>query len=348
MKQRSWKFNFTAEGRSWDVPLKKIKKTTVIRDVRGRVVANARKGDYMNNRTRLVLILVTFVISMMLLAPGPCGDDDDDDNNDSGEDDDASGEDDCATFCGILATCGTLPMLPAASAEACLPVCEPQVNGTLVQCVLASTGCQGVENCFGATDDDDNDDYSDDDDDDNNDDNDDYTDDDDNNDDNNDNDNNDDNDDTTPVVGYNVGNKMPNFSLTNNTGGTTTLYDYEGQVILLDSSAMWCPSCQDDTPLLQSDFYQVYREQGDGFIVLQLLGEDYNGGNCSVDELQAWAKYFGLTFPVLADTNWQVGGPLGNGYIPYYAVLDQNLVIQKKTNYLNTTVSTIENLLGIK
>lgn len=46
-------------------------------------------------------------------------------------------------------------------------------------------------------------------------------------------------DDTAPPLGYDVGDTMPDFSLTDSLGNTVSLSDFAGKVVLLDSSAMW-------------------------------------------------------------------------------------------------------------
>jgi len=99
--------------------------------------------------------------------------------------------------------------------------------------------------------------------------------------------------------------------------------------------------------VLENKFYQAYKDQGDGFIVLQLIAENYNGATPSQSDLQDWVQEHGLTFPVMADPNWQVGGPYGNNSIPFYWVVDQNLVIQKKGNFLFFFHFKIRELLGI-
>jgi len=42
----------------------------------------------------------------------------------------------------------------------------------------------------------------------------------------------------------NMGDKACNFSLTDQNGDVWSLYDYEGDIILLDFSTVWCPPCQ--------------------------------------------------------------------------------------------------------
>ncbi|NLH48494.1 MAG: TlpA family protein disulfide reductase [Myxococcales bacterium] len=166
-----------------------------------------------------------------------------------------------------------------------------------------------------------------------------------------DDDNDDDNDDndTTPQMGYDVGDKMPDFTLLDQKGDEVSLYDYAGKVILLDTSAMWCGPCQQDTPKLETDYYQVYKDQGDGFMVLQLILANYNDNPPTQAELLAWATLYGLTFPVLDDSSWDVTYPLHGGSIsiPAYALLDQEGVIRKKEGYLVSYDSLIESLLGI-
>jgi len=99
--------------------------------------------------------------------------------------------------------------------------------------------------------------------------------------------------------------------------------------------------------VLESQYYQVYKDQGDGFVVLQLIGENFNEQPPTTEQLAGWVANYGLTFPVLADPYWQVGGPYGNGYIPFYWVLDQELIIRQKGNTLSYFKNKIEDLLGI-
>jgi hypothetical protein len=160
-----------------------------------------------------------------------------------------------------------------------------------------------------------------------------YGDDDDDNDDNDDNDNDNDNDDATPLLGYDDGDTMPDFTLTSNGGAPVSLSAYRGRIVLLDSSAMWRRYCRYETPLLETQFYQPYQNQGPGLMVLQLLGQDCNYATPTVAELQAWGgTTYGLAFPVLADANFQVGNQINDGGIPFFWVLDANMVIVAKSD----------------
>ena len=171
-------------------------------------------------------------------------------------------------------------------------------------------------------------------------------------DDNDDDDDDDDDDDTGPPEGYEDGDTMPDFTLLDSKGNQVSLHDHKGKVILLDSSATWCPPCNTDTPKLEKQFYQAYKDVGDGFIVLQLLGENDQYKPPTQQNLEDWIIKHKVTFPVLADPNWGVGDKIGNGYIPFYWVLDQNLVIQKQSDspgifLLYQFHRIIKDLLGI-
>ena len=103
--------------------------------------------------------------------------------------------------------------------------------------------------------------------------------------------------------------------------------------------------------MLESKFYQIYKNQGDGFVVLQLIGENMNSQPPTVAELAGWVDHFQVTFPVLADPNWQVGGAMGGAFVPFYWVVDQEGVIRKKSTLI-TPLSAfhriIKQLLGIE
>jgi peroxiredoxin len=205
-------------------------------------------------------------------------------------------------------------------------------------------------------DDDDNDDNDASPDDDDNDDNDASPDDDDN-DDNDDND--DDNDDATPTIGVQDGDTEADFTMLSNLSDDddvmVSLSDYRGKVVLLDSSATWCPYCRQETPLLESEFFAPYQNQGPGLMVLQLLGQagpESNPRIPTLADLQNWAAQYSLTFPVLCDPNFRIGDRMGDQEIPFYWVLDTHGVIVAKSNDggnqwpVGHFLSIVENLLN--
>ena len=98
--------------------------------------------------------------------------------------------------------------------------------------------------------------------------------------------------------------------------------------------------------------YQDYKDVGDGFVVIQLIAENYSGSPPSVADMQDWMSNPVLTYIVAADPNWAIGLPYNdtfNGYqfsIPFYWLVDQNLVIVRKGGTPNSYRLTIAELLG--
>lgn len=151
-------------------------------------------------------------------------------------------------------------------------------------------------------------------------------------------------DDDSVQIGYDVGDQMPDFTLTDNNGLPWTLYDHAGSVVMLDSSAMWCVPCQMDTPNLQ-DLADSYA--ANGVVVAQLIAENYRGFTPNDTQIDGWVNKYDLTIPVLIDTGWAVGGPVGNGYIPFYWVMDEDGVIRYKSNYVEDFYDHIDNIIGL-
>ena len=95
---------------------------------------------------------------------------------------------------------------------------------------------------------------------------------------------------TTPVAQVEV---APDFSLQTLDGRTVELSDYQGQVVLLNTWATWCPPCRAEMPDLEA----YYREhQADGFVVLAVNSQE------SADTVAAFLEDHDFTFPVLLDT----------------------------------------------
>ena len=89
----------------------------------------------------------------------------------------------------------------------------------------------------------------------------------------------------------------PLFSLPSTTGETVTLASLEGQVVLVNFWATWCPPCRDEMPVIKAAADQ-YGPQG--FRVLAVNVQE------PPDQVTAFGREMGLTFPLLLDSKGDV------------------------------------------
>ena len=61
-----------------------------------------------------------------------------------------------------------------------------------------------------------------------------------------------------PSVGIEIGELAPDFTGATLEGGTITLSDFRGQIVLVNDFATWCGPCQAETPAL----VDVYNAEG--------------------------------------------------------------------------------------
>jgi peroxiredoxin len=127
-----------------------------------------------------------------------------------------------------------------------------------------------------------------------------------------------------PKQGRQVGQLAYDFTLLDKAGNRKTLSAYRGKVVLIDLCTMWCKYCKAEAAELQQ-LYLKYRQQG--FVILNVLTENYAGSPIRPSDCKTWAEAYGLTFPVLADLFWGV-------FDPYYAFpstrrIPDNILIDK-------------------
>ena len=79
--------------------------------------------------------------------------------------------------------------------------------------------------------------------------------------------------------------------------------------------------------------YEEHKDQG--FLVMNLMGENNDSQPPTQEELGEWADAYGLTFPVLSDPNFGMGYTYvpGGGSLPFLALIDRGMVITATGNY---------------
>lgn len=126
-----------------------------------------------------------------------------------------------------------------------------------------------------------------------------------------------------------MGDKACNFSLKDQNGDVWSLYDYEGDIILLDFSTVWCPPCQAAghyTQSLQDD----YASEG-----VQIVTVIIDGPSSYIEptgtDINTWVSDHSITSaPVLQgsrDKMLDPGGIVGYAITgwPTYLYLDREL-----------------------
>jgi peroxiredoxin len=107
----------------------------------------------------------------------------------------------------------------------------------------------------------------------------------------------------------------PDFTLQTLNGRTVSLSDYQGQVVLLNTWATWCPPCRAEMPDLEA-YYR--KHQGDGFVVLAVNSQE------SPDTVAAFLEEQDFTFPVLLDPDGVVMKDYAVYGLPTSAFIDRD------------------------
>jgi peroxiredoxin len=129
------------------------------------------------------------------------------------------------------------------------------------------------------------------------------------------------------VEGVTQGNFARDFTLQTLDGDKVSLSDYEGQVVLVNFWATWCPPCRAEIP----DLEVAYRQHGgEGFTVLGVSVEE------SAEQVRPFVAAMQMTYPVLLDEKSQVMRQYRVPGLPMSLILDRDGVIQvRHVGYLS-------------
>lgn len=112
---------------------------------------------------------------------------------------------------------------------------------------------------------------------------------------------------------------VPELALENIQNGTEALADYQGQVLLVNNWATWCPPCKAEMPSLQK-FYEVH--SGEGFMIVAINAGDDRA------PVEQFVNEYGLTFNVWLDPTGSALNAFRNANLPSSYVVDRTGVVR--------------------
>jgi len=114
----------------------------------------------------------------------------------------------------------------------------------------------------------------------------------------------------------------PDFVLETIIGEPYQLSGYQGQIVLINFWASWCPPCKAEMPAMER-VYRDYRNRG--FVILA-VNTTYQDNITTANE---FALENGLTFPILMDLNGLVTGQYQVHSFPSSFFIDKNGLVDE-------------------
>jgi cytochrome c biogenesis protein CcmG/thiol:disulfide interchange protein DsbE len=137
-----------------------------------------------------------------------------------------------------------------------------------------------------------------------------------------------------PVVS---GTAAPEFAVTNLQGEPVSLEDYRGKVVLLNVWATWCEPCRQEMPSMERLYTRVRQlPAGQDFEILAIsidaTKEKPNAiyGGATIEDLQAYAREIGFTFPIVRDPEGRVQQIYQTTGVPESFLVGRDGIIYKK------------------
>lgn len=125
-------------------------------------------------------------------------------------------------------------------------------------------------------------------------------------------------------TGFRTGEVPPEIVGPDQSGASVSLWQFFGHVTVVDISTMWCAPCQDLAHGVQGTADAFADE---GVVYVTILPENLDNEVPTVGDLAYWADSFGISSPVLSDTEDWHAPAVNNGEFPQVMVLDTELRI---------------------
>ena len=135
----------------------------------------------------------------------------------------------------------------------------------------------------------------------------------------------------------------PDFVIEKLEGGTTSLADHKGKLVLLHFWATWCMPCRVEMPGLES-VWQRYK--GEGLVILAASVDEGSKGR-----IEKYKQIFELSFPILLDPDSKVNDLYKVSNMPTSILIDAEgeiiSYVSGTVDWLDSeTISLLEELLA--
>jgi cytochrome c biogenesis protein CcmG/thiol:disulfide interchange protein DsbE len=119
-----------------------------------------------------------------------------------------------------------------------------------------------------------------------------------------------------------VNRPAPAFTLSTLDGKQISLSDYRGKVVMLNFWYTKCPPCREETPALQ----HVYQQLADkGLVILGVnVRQNEQPGAAGDQDIRNFAKQFGVTYPIVIDSDRSVATAYQIYPLPTSIFIDPN------------------------
>lgn len=114
----------------------------------------------------------------------------------------------------------------------------------------------------------------------------------------------------------------PDFTLQTLDGESVTLSGLQGQAVVVNFWATWCPPCRAEMPAIQ-EMYGTFHEQGLVILAVNATNQDTYAG------IAPFIEEYGLTFPILLDSSGEAGSLYQVRSLPTTIFIGRDGVIRK-------------------
>ena len=125
------------------------------------------------------------------------------------------------------------------------------------------------------------------------------------------------------VTGIEEGNKAPDFQLQTVDGKEIKLSDLQGKKVIVNFWATWCPPCKAEMPHMQ----EFYLENSND---VEILAVNLTTSEKNANDVGRFVEDYGLSFPILLDSDGSIGRIYQAFTIPTSYVIDTKGFIQKR------------------